>query len=500
MLYHYSINTIEFLEILPNSDMIELFFWGATSVLMCFIFFLYLKTKEKIYLFYTLFLFFILIYCLSTLTSFPETNSKLFNLFRSNTRLTEPTTLTSFAFYVLFAQRLMETADNNIKLNKFLTILAYGSFVYSGLYFILYSLLQPYILNLFIMARITLFPAVVFGIIWIYKSIDSSIKFYFITGSLTYLLGALIASFRYVNFPLPFHLIGDLSSSAYFELGILIQALFFAMALGERIVMLHEEKITADKALISQLKKNHQLTLKTNRELEKEVEKRVNELLQMKENLQLKETERLKIEYQNNLIKSEIKAKQAQVNPHFIYNSMNVLKYMIQKKQNKDAISYLIKFSRLVRNLLEQIDEGTISLTQEIEYIRNYLELEKKRFDGFDYSIEISDNVDTNKIPIPPLLLQPLLESTIRIYLSDNEYDLKKIRILISKNADSIYISINNDGLSIIKFSNIKNREGIDLVKERIDLFNKQNNDYRLVLFNPKSGLTLIYNQLISTD
>ncbi|TMZ52234.1 hypothetical protein EMG21_31315, partial [Klebsiella pneumoniae] len=165
------------------------------------------------------------------------------------------------------------------------------------------------------MARITLFPAVVFGIIWIYKSIDSSIKFYFITGSLTYLLGALIASFRYVNFPLPFHLIGDLSSSAYFELGILIQALFFAMALGERIVMLHEEKITADKALISQLKKNHQLTLKTNRELEKEVEKRVNELLQMKENLQLKETERLKIEYQNNLIKSEIKAKQAQVNP-----------------------------------------------------------------------------------------------------------------------------------------------------------------------------------------
>src|SRR5699024_6514079 len=234
------------------------------------------------------------------------------------------------------------------------------------------------------------------------------------------------------------------------------------MTLGERIVMLHEEKITADKALISQLKKNHQLTLKTNRELEKEVEKRVNELLQMKENLQLKETERLKIEYQNNLIKSEIKAKQAQVNPHFIYNSMNVLKYMIQKKQNKDAISYLIKFSRLVRNLLEQIDEGTISLTQEIEYIRNYLELEKKRFDGFDYSIEISDNVDTNKIPIPPLLLQPLLESTIRIYLSDNEYDLKKIRILISKNADSIYISINNDGLSIIKFSNIKNREGID--------------------------------------
>lgn len=108
--------------------------------------------------------------------------------------------------------------------------------------------------------------------------------------------------------------------------------------------------------------------------------------------------------------------------------------------------------------------------------------------------------MDTNKIPIPPLLLQPLLESTIRIYLSDNEYDLKKIRILISKNADSIYISINNDGLSIIKFSNIKNREGIDLVKERIELFNKQNNDYRLVLFNPKSGLTLIYNQLISTD
>src|SRR5699024_8453707 len=101
---------------------------------------------------------------------------------------------------------------------------------------------------LFSVVRLILFSLSIYALIWIYRSIHSPVKFYFIIGSMAYFLGALIASIRYIEMPFPFHLIGNLTSSAYFEIGILLQALFFAMALGKRIVILHEEKLASDQA------------------------------------------------------------------------------------------------------------------------------------------------------------------------------------------------------------------------------------------------------------
>lgn len=109
------------------------------------------------------------------------------------------------------------------------------------------------------------------------------------------------------------------------------------MALGERIVILHEEKRLVDQALIQQLRSAHQASLTTNKALEVEVQSRVSELMQVKEYLQEQERKSLEILYRNNLIQSEVRAKQAQVNPHFIHNSMNALKLMIQKNQNKEV-------------------------------------------------------------------------------------------------------------------------------------------------------------------
>lgn len=408
----------------------------------------------------------------------PGIDSRFLDYFRGNSLLAEPMALTSFAFYVFFAISLLDVAEQNKKIARFLNTIAISCLGYSILYILSFKFIYSFEPYLFSVVRSILFPVCIYGLVWIYRSIQSPVKFYFIIGSVAYFIGALLASFRYVEVPFPFHLIGNLTSSAYFEIGILLQALFFAMALGQRMVILHEEKLASDQALIEQLRKNHQISLDINKALEIEVQNRVSELIQVKEDLQEKEKQRLKADLMN----SEIRAKQAQVNPHFIYNSMNALKYMIQQNHNKEAISYLVRFSRMVRALLEGTEEETISLTKEIAYIQNYLELEKERFKGFQYSIEIDENIPIHTIPIPPLLLQPLAEQTIWDYLSSNEDNLKKLRILLTQREDNITISIYNEGLDNSNTCEIKDREGIKLARERIDLFNKQSRKYHIEL------------------
>lgn len=434
------------------------------------------------YIYYTLFLFFILIYCLTHLVAFPGINSWILNLLRGNSALTESMVLTSFAFYLLFAIQLLEITKQNKKLANFLYSIAISSFGYSLLYLLTFdyiSSLEPY---LFTIIRLILFPISVYTIIWVYRGIYSPVKSYFIIGSIAYLLGSILATLRYMEVPLNFQLIGNLTSTAYFEIGILLQALFFAMALGQRIVLLNDEKLASDRALIEQLKQNQRISLETNKALEVEVQQRVSELIEVKEVLQEQEKRRLEVEYRNNLMHSEIRAKQAQVNPHFIYNSMNALKYMIQKNHTKEAVAYLVRFSRMVRALLEEIDDDTIPLTKEVEYIRNYLELEKERFNGFNYSIEIEKGLLIDTIPIPPLLLHPIVEHVIWQYLNNDEYNLNKMRILINKKLNNIVISIFNDGVIISKNSKVKESDGLSLAKERIELFNKQSSKFHLAL------------------
>ena len=501
MFYQEFLFAIDPLQGIRYSNMIGLFFWGATSVLMFFIFFLFLKAKEYIYLHYSLFLYFILIYCLTHLVAFPGVNFKLLNLLRGNPLITEPAVLTSFAFYTFFASRLLDVPKQNKSIARFLNALGVSCLGYSVLYIILYKFISPLEPFFFAVVRAILFSVCIYGIIWIYRSIQSPVKFYFIIGSFTYFLGALIASLRYMDISFPYHWIGNLTSTAYFEIGILLQAIFFAMALGQRMVILHEEKLAADQALIEQLRKNHRLSLEANKTLEIEVESRVSEVIKLKEDLQEQETKRL----QADLMNSEIRAKQAQVNPHFIYNSMNALKYMIQQNHNQKAIAYLVRFSRMVRALLERTEEKTISLNREIKYIKNYIELEKERFEGFDYKIEIEDELPIHEIPIPPLLLQPLVEHTIWQYLTNSNNILKKFCILITDKDNKIIISIFNEGvINNVNGSQLEEREGVKLAKERIDLFNKQSSTYHIELNHNKeltenkymgTNFTLIYHK-----
>lgn len=133
----------------------------------------------------------------------------------------------SFGFYALFARDLLETYTQDKRLDHFLQWITKICFGYSILYFIFFDWIIDYRVLLFTCLRIIIFTMSVYGLIWIYRSIHSPSKFYFIVGSsLTYFFGSLIASLLYIGIPLPYNWIGSLTSAAYFELSILLQALF----------------------------------------------------------------------------------------------------------------------------------------------------------------------------------------------------------------------------------------------------------------------------------
>jgi hypothetical protein len=104
----------------------------------------------------------------------------------------------------------------------------------------------------------------------------------------------------------------------------------------------------------------------------------------------------------------------AQMNPHFLFNTLtNIQSYMLENDTAR-AGHYLSRFSRLMRNILDNTAQESIPLDQEISTIENYLELQKLRYQGrFDYQITVDENIDPETTFIPPMLAQPFIENAI---------------------------------------------------------------------------------------
>jgi len=121
---------------------------------------------------------------------------------------------------------------------------------------------------------------------------------------------------------------------------------------------------------------------------------------------------RLKAEQKS--ISMEQRLLRAQMNPHFLFNSLaSIQNYIINEESDKASI-YLSRFSQLVRNILDNSVEEYVPLEKEVETIQNYLELQKVRYAGkFDYTIDIDTDIDADIAMIPPMLAQPFIENAI---------------------------------------------------------------------------------------
>ncbi|WP_034644775.1 tetratricopeptide repeat protein [Cellulophaga geojensis] len=171
----------------------------------------------------------------------------------------------------------------------------------------------------------------------------------------------------------------------------------------------------------------------------------------------------------------------SQMNPHFLFNSLNSIKLYIINNEKKNAVHYLNKFSKLVRKILEASSLREISLEDELETVSLYMHIENIRFSNkIDFTVDVDRDVDVNQVKIPSLILQPFLENALWHGLSSKK-GIKKIHLHISKQDEEfIIIRITDNGIGRAASEKIKEAKvlkrkslGIDITKERLKNFSK---------------------------
>ena len=190
----------------------------------------------------------------------------------------------------------------------------------------------------------------------------------------------------------------------------------------------------------------------------------------------------------------------SQMNPHFLFNSLNSIKLYIINNEQKYAVHYLNKFSKLVRKILDASSVREISLAEELETAELYMNIENIRFSNeIDFKINMEPDIDPHLVKVPSLILQPFLENALWHGLSPKKGEKAIIIKVKKKKKGFIEISITDNGVGRgvaekLKKSRVLKRKsvGIDITKERlanfsrdyqhsfkleiVDLFDKKNN------------------------
>lgn len=157
----------------------------------------------------------------------------------------------------------------------------------------------------------------------------------------------------------------------------------------------------------------------------------------------------------NELISSRLTALKSQMNPHFIFNSLNSVQDLILRQETEKSYDYIVKFSSLVRQTLNYSDKEFIDFEDELKLLEVYLELEQLRFpDRFSYRIE-KRNVE--EIEVPPMLVQPFVENAIKHGLLHKSGD-KKLSIVFEQ-TDILTCTITDNGIGRTKSKEIKDRQ-----------------------------------------
>jgi len=183
--------------------------------------------------------------------------------------------------------------------------------------------------------------------------------------------------------------------------------------------------------------------------------------------------------YRHKLAELELKALRSQMNPHFIFNSLNSIQYFILKKEPKAAYNYLTKFSSLMRMILQNSKHKSITLKAEHDWLKTYLELENLRMeDALHFKITIAKDLHPDNIYVPTMVLQPYVENAIIHGLLPKDTD-KELSIEIKSDDQKLKCIITDNGIGRTKSQELnklrlKNHEStaMTLTKDRLAILN----------------------------
>ena len=458
---------------MPYNDFI-LLFSGFLLTLSVYHFLLYFQHKDKVYLYYSLYTFLIFT------SSYPNAETSGVRDVMTNSDgylqfLIIPREWIYNTLYLVFAKTLVRLDIYKPKWNKILNI-GIATFLIT----LILTILVAYISgeNKIVGITFTYFfsPTIaVLALVSFYHlyTMDTGLKYYVLIGSFVYLTLAESA----------FYFFEDIQEATLiFYTGVIIENILFALALGHKQKYILEAKNSSQKKLINQLQENEKLK----DTIQQQLEKNVQVLSKQAANEKL---EKLKAEYGKELAELKMSSLRSQMNPHFIFNSLNAIKLYIIDNKKENAVYYLNKFSKLIRKILSTTREKEISLFEEIETVKLYIEIENIRFSNeIELLFTVDNKLSLNTIKIPSLILQPFVENAIWHGLSLKKEN-KKLSITISKKQEThIVVEIEDNGIgreksSLLKQKKLYKREsiGINLTKERLRKFeNDYKNNYSL--------------------
>ncbi len=196
------------------------------------------------------------------------------------------------------------------------------------------------------------------------------------------------------------------------------------------------------------------------------------------------EVEKKYLAFEKQMYQLEQKALQLQMNPHFLFNSLNSIQSFVVNNDIDNAIHYLSKFSQLMRRILGNSSESSVPLRDELQALKLYLEIESLRFHGkFSFDIQLDSEIDDTFFDIPPMILQPYVENAI---LHGLMHSPKKghLQITLTREGDNVLCVIQDDGIGRERAAQIRKESGIErksrgmlITKERLDVLNQYTED-----------------------
>jgi len=194
----------------------------------------------------------------------------------------------------------------------------------------------------------------------------------------------------------------------------------------------------------------------------------------------IKSEAKLTADYQKKINEIEMKALRAQMNPHFIFNSLNSIQKFIFEKDEYAASQYLTKFSRLIRLILEHSNQEFVTISSEMDMLKYYIDMERLRFsDKFEYTITKSNDVNDAWL-IPSMVIQPHIENAIWHGLMHKEDSCQLSITMIKLDDQTIQVIIEDNGVGRTKAEEMKSKQtlknksfGSQISQDRIKYFSE---------------------------
>ncbi|HZI26347.1 MAG TPA: histidine kinase, partial [Chryseolinea sp.] len=375
-----------------------------------------------------------------------------------------------FAFYMMFISHLLgfkpwQPSRKNLILPLLLVLIAqqaitvfeffYGKLLFADNFYYRFQLIPS--------------AAAILLLLWLIIRSNSPIKKYLLAGSLGLVIISLVPSFANV------YLFNVSRLSGYFlnylqfwsYLGLVVECFCFALALAYRVRLVEIEK--------NRLQQNYTQQLKA------ELETRSKEIEEKNKELEEQHIKQIQTAFEHKLAETEMTALRAQINPHFIFNCLNSIKFFATPDNGNLAAEYLTKFSRLMRLVLENSSLQKITLQNELEALELYLQMEVMRFNHkLSYQIQVQPEIDKEFVEIPPLLLQPYVENAIWHGIMHKKKGGHVIVRIEQSALDILRVTITDNGIGRAKAAALKSKSatrhksfGMKVTSERIRLINQ---------------------------